>query len=115
MALARRGARAITVDGNGFLWRVRWRYTNPDDHSGELQVSIFRPEDPAPLLILVPSRERWLDIAQPDRHPDEAYPTMTPHIIANMIQAAGALGWKPGEPKTRTFRYDPATTTLSPD
>lgn len=113
MTFPRRGMRPITVDGQQLQWRARHRLPNAGG-DGELRITIAADAWPGRYLaVLIPARELWLDLAEAQDHPDEAYPIITPKLVAELIRKARTLGWPDGDRRRlRTLSFDPRSGML---
>lgn len=90
MAIPKKGARKITVDGVEYRWRIRWKptYSQCIDQGG-LAAAVELYEKPqSALLIYFPwaRYDSWLGVPE---HP------ITPKLIEESVKAALVKGWQP--------------------
>jgi hypothetical protein len=87
MAIRKKGARQITVDGHPYLWRVRRREPEPDNRGWGWAFAVQHAEDTGSTLIvrLIRRHLSWDTTATP----------ATPSEVANCIRRAVAEGWQP--------------------
>lgn len=87
MAIRKKGARRIIVDGQSYLWRVRRRGPDPDNRGWGWSFAVQHAEAAGSTLIVHLTR----------RHPSWNT-TVTPVIpseVARCIRLAVAEGWQP--------------------
>jgi hypothetical protein len=87
MAIRKKGARLITVDGQPYLWRVRRREPEPDNRGWGWTFAVQHAEAAGSTLIVRLTR----------RHPswDTTVTPVMPSEVAGCIRRAVKEGWRP--------------------
>jgi len=94
LAIAKKGSRKITVQGETFLWRVRKKTSHEEWHDDQYGIPI-QHESNGQLLIA------YVGYCRSDYPNRESVQSITPAMIENCITEAINLGWKysfPGKP-----------------
>lgn len=91
MSIAKRGARTVTVDGTGYLWRIRRRGTHGQDCYGAPMRIGIQSAAPGARGVLVVNAA----ITRPDAAIYGHGGGVTPAQIRDMIRQALAAGWEP--------------------
>lgn len=89
MAMNKKGARKIVVDGQLFYWKV-WNYDGGYDLFDDYNMIIIESDEFPDYQIVRYYSEFYLD-------------NITPSIIRQMIELALGTGWKPGVGKMKSF------------
>ncbi|MEV4683657.1 hypothetical protein [Streptomyces kurssanovii] len=100
MALARKGARRITVDGAAYRWRLRGRPTYGQGMVwSPLTYAVELAEGPGTTLVVT------TDQPHPGNWVGRTAAPLLPAHVADSIRTARAGGWTPGAPGS-PFRLD---------
>ncbi|WP_030983968.1 hypothetical protein [Streptomyces sp. NRRL S-1813] len=93
MAIPKKGARPITVDGVAYRWSVRRKptYSQGVCHA-PLSVAVVHGHEPGSVAVL------RMPHAHPDNWMGAPATAVRPAGVARGIRSALRQGWKPGEP-----------------
>lgn len=101
MALAKKGTRRISVDGQAYRWVV-----SPDD--GYMVLVVELAENPGQRLIACFDYQDIFEPAGPGRWRIVGQRiSISPGVVRSVIEAALISGWRPSVPGLREFRLDP--------
>ncbi|GAA3709677.1 hypothetical protein GCM10022224_089000 [Nonomuraea antimicrobica] len=90
MAIPKKGARPITVDGTGYRWRIRHKPTHCQGNGwGPMTFAVERAEAPGRVLLVS------LPYSRPDAWLGERTTAVRPALVAATIRRARTGGWDP--------------------
>ena len=93
MTLARKGTRAISVDGVGFRWKIRGRPTYCQGLGWVPLTFVAESANGQGSLLVVE-----LPVAHPGNWLDLPTASVTPSLVASSIRSAVDTGWLPEQP-----------------
>jgi hypothetical protein len=92
MAIALKGMRKITVNGEVFLWKIRKKISHDEAHNDQYPIPIQHISGGQVLFVFVGFTRAY------GGYYNESPESVTPKMIRPLIEKAIQLGWKYSEP-----------------